>query len=252
VAPALALRDVWSGSAVRGISLEVRPGEIVGLAGLVGSGRSEVARVIYGADRLDAGEIVIGERAYHDPAPRRSTRMRLVMIPEDRRKQGLILTQRVSDNVSLPHLRTMSWGGLVSARREQALARAMIARLAINPPRPGHPVATLSGGNQQKVLFAKWMVADPRVILLDEPTRGVDVGAKQHIYRIITELAASGAAILLISSELEEVMGLSHRVYLIRDGRIIQVISPAQVTVDEVLHRLFGRNDERSAFAAAT
>lgn len=252
IGPALALRDVWSGSAVRGVSLEVRPGEIVGLAGLVGSGRSEVARVIYGADRLDAGEILVGDHSYADPGPRRSTRMRLVMIPEDRRKQGLILTQRVSENVSLPHLRRLSWAGLVSGRRERALARDMIERLDIHPPRTDHPVATLSGGNQQKVLFAKWMAADPHVILLDEPTRGVDVGAKQHIYHIIAELAASGAAILLISSELEEVMGLSHRVYLIREGRIIHEVSPSQVTVDEVLYRLFDADGRRAAYAEAT
>lgn len=249
--PALALKDVWSGSAVRGVSLEVRPGEIVGLAGLVGSGRTEVARVIYGADRLDAGEILLGDRRYDHPAPRRSTRMRLVMIPEDRRKQGLILTQRVSDNVSLPHLRKLSWGGFVAGRREQALARAMVERLDVNPPRTGQPVATLSGGNQQKVLFAKWMVDEPRVVLLDEPTRGVDVGAKQHIYRIIVELAASGAAIVLISSELEEVMGLSHRVYLIRDGRIIREVSPALTTVDEVLFSLFDTDGKHAVSANA-
>ncbi|HZS88772.1 MAG TPA: sugar ABC transporter ATP-binding protein [Chloroflexota bacterium] len=250
-APALALRDVWSGSAVRGVSLEVRPGEIAGLAGLVGSGRTEVARVIYGAGRLDAGEILLGGRPYHHPAPRRSTRMKLVMIPEDRRRQGLILTQRVGENVSLPHLRKLSWGGFVSGGREQALAQVMIQRLDINPPRAGHPVATLSGGNQQKVLFAKWMVDNPQVILLDEPTRGVDVGAKQHIYRIIVELAAAGAAILLISSELEEVMGLCHRVYLIREGRIIQEVSPALTTVDEVLFSLFDTR-EKPADSAGT
>jgi ABC-type sugar transport system ATPase subunit len=248
--PALELRDVWSGTAVRGVSLEVRPGEIVGLAGLVGSGRTEVARVVYGAEHLDAGEILLGGRSYDDPAPRRSTRMRILMIPEDRRKQGLILTQQVSENISLPHLRKLSWGGLVARRREQTLARAMIDRLDINPRRPNHPVAMLSGGNQQKVLFAKWMVDQPRVILLDEPTRGVDVGAKQHIYQIIVELAAAGAAILLISSELEEVMGLSHRVYLIREGRIIREVSPSLATVDEVLFSLFEADARREVSAA--
>jgi ABC-type sugar transport system ATPase subunit len=173
------------------------------------------------------------------------------MIPEDRRKQGLVLTQRVSENISLPHLRKLSRGGLVASRREQTLARAMVDRLDIHPRRPNHPVAMLSGGNQQKVLFAKWMVDQPRVILLDEPTRGVDVGAKQHIYQIIVELATAGAAILLISSELEEVMGLSHRVYLIRDGRIIREVSPSLVTMDEVLFSLFDTDDKRAVSAAA-
>jgi ABC-type sugar transport system ATPase subunit len=249
--PALALRDVWSGAAVRGVSLEVRPGEIVGLAGLVGSGRTELARVIYGADSIEAGEILVGGRSYRNLGPRKSKSLRLVMIPEDRRKQGLVLTQRVSENISLPHLGKLSWLGLVARYREQALARTMIDRFDITPPRANHPVALLSGGNQQKVLFAKWMVDDPRVILLDEPTRGVDVGAKQHIYRIIVELAASGAAIVLISSELEEVMGLSHRVYLIREGRIIQEVSPALVSVDAVLFRLFDAGEKRAMSAGA-
>jgi ABC-type sugar transport system ATPase subunit len=126
----------------------------------------------------------------------------------------------------------------------------MVDRLDIHPRRPNHPVALLSGGNQQKVLFAKWMVDQPRVILLDEPTRGVDVGAKQHIYQIIVELAAAGAAILLISSELEEVMGLSHRVYLIRDGRIIREVSPSQATGDEVLFTLFEADARREVCAS--
>ena len=130
-------------------------------------------------------------------------------------------------------------------RKEQALARRMVDRLDIHPPRVDHPVATLSGGNQQKVLFAKWIFGDPRVILLDEPTRGVDVGAKQQIYEVIAELAASGTAVLLISSEFEEVMALSHRVYLIREGRIIQELDPTQVTNDDVLFTLFDVQQNR-------
>ena len=237
--PVLSLRDVRSGDAVRGVSLDVRPGEIVGLAGLVGSGRSEVARVIFGAEPLDGGEILVGDRPYRNATPRTSSRRKLVLIPEDRRQQGLVLTQRVSDNITLPHLRKFNRAGFLMHGRERSLARRMIERFDIHPRRVDGPVATLSGGNQQKVLFAKWMVDEPAVVLLDEPTRGVDVGAKQHIYEIIVELARGGAAILLISSELEEVMALSHRVYLIRDGRIVGQVDPRAVPVDDVLFSLF-------------
>lgn len=243
--PILVLKSVRSGTAVLDVSIHVRPGEIVGLAGLVGSGRSEVARVIFGAEPLDDGEIVLGDHVYSNGSPRRSARKKLVMIPEDRRQQGLVLTQVVRKNISLPHLRMLSMGGFMRDRKEQALARRMVDRLDIHPPRVDHPVATLSGGNQQKVLFAKWIFGDPRVILLDEPTRGVDVGAKQQIYEVIAELAASGTAVLLISSEFEEVMALSHRVYLIREGRIIQELDPTQVTNDDVLFTLFDVQQNR-------
>jgi ribose transport system ATP-binding protein len=237
--PILRLSHVKSGTAVRDVSFHVHVGEIVGLAGLVGSGRSEVARVIYGADPLDGGEILLEDRPYRNATPRRSARTKLVMIPEDRRRQGLVLTQRVSENISLPHLRSVSMGGFIRGKRERALAATMVDRLNVNPPRVDHPVATLSGGNQQKVLFGKWILGNPRVVLLDEPTRGVDVGAKQQIYQVITDLAAAGSAVILISSELEEVMGLSHRVYLIREGRIILEVEPSHVTIDEVLLTLF-------------
>ncbi len=241
VEPVLELRDVRSGSAVLGVSLEVRPGEIVGLAGLLGSGRTELARVIFGADPLEGGQILVGGRP-HRPSPRRSLRSRLVMIPEDRRQQGLVLTQPVASNISLPHLGAFSRAGFVSLSREQRVVASLIDRFNVHPRRPGQEVWTLSGGNQQKVLFAKWMVQDPRVVLLDEPTRGVDVGAKQEIYRLIVDLAASGAAVLLISSELEEVMGLSHRVYLLHEGRVLGQVDPHRVSVDDVLRTLLRRS----------
>lgn len=238
--PALELSDVCSGRAVRDVSLVVRPGEIVGLAGLVGSGRTEICRVVYGADRLDAGEIRLFGQPYRSPSPRRSKGQRLVLIPESRRSQGLVMTQSVARNISLPHPREFSRFGVASARAEQLAARTMIKELDIHTPGAGVDVALLSGGNQQKVLFAKWMVARPRIFLLDEPTRGVDVGAKQKIYQLIVRLAADGAAVLLISSELEEVLGLSHRVYMLREGKIMGEVDPRAATVDDVLYRLFG------------
>lgn len=250
-APILTLKHVGSGAAVRDVSLHIRPGEIVGLAGLVGSGRSEVARVIYGADSCDEGDVIFADQPYHNASPRQSTQRKLVLIPEDRRRQGVVLTQDVSQNIALPHLRKLSVAGFVRRLQERVLARRMVDRLDINPPRINHPVRMLSGGNQQKVLFAKWIVGDPRVVLLDEPTRGVDVGAKHQIYQVIAELASSGAAILLISSELEEVMSLSHRVYLIHEGQIVREVDPTQVTIDEVLFTLFDVPQKRDVSVEA-
>jgi ABC-type sugar transport system ATPase subunit len=238
--PALELRDVECGASVKGVSLHVRHGEIVGLAGLVGSGRSEIARAVFGADPLTGGEILIEGSPYRRASPRRSVRQKVALIPEDRRRQGLVMSERVGRNISLPHLRLMSRLGFVISRLEHRLARTMIARLKIHPPRAEHQVAALSGGNQQKVLFAKWMAGNPRVVLLDEPTRGVDVGAKRQLYEVVTELAKSGAAVLIISSDLEEVIGLAHRIYLVREGRIIGDAVAEETSVDDVLFRLFG------------
>jgi len=240
VAPVLELRDLVSGKAVQGVNLAVRPGEIVGLAGLVGSGRSEIARAIYGAEPLDGGEIVVLGSSYSRPSPRRSIDRRVYLIPEDRRRQGLVMTQWVSRNISLPHLGRLARLGLVRPSAERDLAERMVDSLDVHPRRVTMDVATLSGGNQQKVLFGKWMAGEPRIVILDEPTRGVDIGAKRQIYDLVVRLAGSGAGILLISSELEEVLGLCNRVYLIRQGRIIEEVEPQATTVEDVLYRLFG------------
>jgi ABC-type sugar transport system ATPase subunit len=239
IPPLLRLKDVHSGDLVRGATLEVRPGEIVGLAGLVGSGRSEIARVVFGAEPVDAGELVIGDERVTRTSPRRSVRQSVALIPEDRRQQGLVLVRSVGENITLPHLHRFSKAGVISRKREREVAAELVERLNVQPPRLKNDVAGFSGGNQQKVLFAKWLLGDPRVIVLDEPTRGVDIGNKHRIYELIVELARSGAAVLLISSELEEVVELSHRVYLVRDGRVVDEVDPKRSTVDDVLFRLF-------------
>jgi ABC-type sugar transport system ATPase subunit len=176
----------------------------------------------------------------HRGSPRRSVRDRIVLIPEDRRSQGLVMARSLAENVTLPHLHRFSRRGVLTRARARATAAELVERLNVQPPRLDADVAGFSGGNQQKVLFAKWLLGEPRVIVLDEPTRGVDVGSKQRIYELIVELARGGAAVLLISSELEEVMELSHRVYLIREGQAIGELDPRDATVDDVLYRLFG------------
>jgi ABC-type sugar transport system ATPase subunit len=163
----------------------------------------------------------------------------IALIPEDRRTQGLVLDRSVVENITLPHLHRFSRGGLISRQRARKVAAELVDRLNVQPPRLDGDVGGFSGGNQQKVLFAKWLLADPRLILLDEPTRGVDIGNKHRIYELIVDLARGGAAVLLISSELEEVIELSHRVYLIRQGEVVGEIDPAATTADDVLYRLF-------------
>ncbi len=163
----------------------------------------------------------------------------MVLIPEDRRAEGLALARSVRENIALPHVGQMGRAGILNKRQETKKVTELVHRLGVSPPRLDLAVGGFSGGNQQKVLFAKWLMGDPRLIVLDEPTRGVDIGAKVKIYEVITQLAADGAAILLISSEHEEVLSLSHRVYLIRDGGVLGEVDPRQTSVDDVLYRLF-------------
>jgi simple sugar transport system ATP-binding protein/ribose transport system ATP-binding protein len=196
-------------------------GEIVGLAGLIGSGRSEVARTIFGADRRDSGEIEIDRRSVKIDSPGDAVKAGIAFLPESRKDQGLLMRLLVGHNVSLPHLRTISRGLLIEGARELRETTALLQELEVRPARPKVRVTSLSGGNQQKVLFAKWLFRRPRLLVADEPTHGVDVGAKRAIYRLLTSLAEQGMAVLLISSELEEVLGLAHRVLVMRLGRIV-------------------------------
>ncbi len=235
----LAVRGLRNPPAVQEVSLEVRAGEIVGLAGLIGSGRSEVARAIFGADRPVAGTIELDGRPLRIRAPRDGVRAGVVMLPEDRKSQGLFLLRSIVDNVTLPHLRRVSAAGVVAARRERRAAADLMRRVDVRARGPGAKVLTLSGGNQQKVLFAKWMFERARVFIADEPTRGVDVGAKRAIYDLITSLAADGVAVLLISSEHEEVLGLAHRVLVMRGGRIVAELAGDDLTEDALLHAAF-------------
>ena len=245
--PALRVEQLSAGRAVIDVSFEVQPGEIIGIAGLVGSGRSEAMRAIFGADPADAGNVSLDGEVYEERSPTASVQRGLGMIPEDRRGQGLIAGMTVRGNVSLADLRQYVRGGLVSRSAERSAVSRLIERLDIVPRRPEGDVATFSGGNQQKVLFAKWLNVSPRVLLLDEPTRGVDVGAKRNLYDLIVGLAADGIGIVLVSSELEEVMNLSRRVYLMHAGRTIEEVDPTETSMDDVLFRLFGLNSEAAA-----
>jgi simple sugar transport system ATP-binding protein/ribose transport system ATP-binding protein len=224
---------------VQDVSFEIRAGEIVGLAGLIGSGRSEVARAIFGADRLDSGTVEVAGRALRARAPRHAIRRGVVMLPEDRKTQGLLMLRSILDNVTLPHLDDISAAGVVDQFAERRRGGALISSLEIRTRSPKAHVSTLSGGNQQRVLFARWLFRTPKVFIADEPTRGVDVGAKLAIYDLIHGLAKQGIGVLLISSEHEEVLGLAHRVLVMRGGRIVAEFSQETMTEDAVLHAAF-------------
>ena len=237
---ALEVRHLSCGSAVQDVSLTVRRGEITGLLGLVGSGRTETVRAIYGLDRLDGGIVLLNGKPYSAPHPVRSIRRGLVMVPEDRRGQGLVMTMPVRQNMTLPYLDLFTRFGMIRRRQEARVVGDFIARFGIVPDRVDGDVHSYSGGNQQKVLLAKWLVNDPAVILLDEPTRGVDIGARRKIYDVIVQMAAAGMAVLLISSDLEEVLGLAHHCYLVANGRTFEEVDPRTLKMDDVMHKLFG------------
>jgi len=243
---ALSVRDLVSPNGARVDRLDIRAGEIVGFAGLVGAGRTEIARAIIGADPA-AGVVEI----YGEPLARRSiteaTRAGLAMVPEDRRGQGLVMTLPVRANISLPHLGWLSSRGVMRKIRERTLAKGLIEQLDVRPAIVDGDVSNYSGGNQQKVLIGKWLAGAPKVLILDEPSRGVDVGARETIHREIGRLAREGVAILVISSEIDEVLGLATRIFLVERGRLVDEIDPDTVGEAEVLAALFthqGREDD--------
>jgi simple sugar transport system ATP-binding protein/ribose transport system ATP-binding protein len=236
--PVLTVRDLHA-PGVDGVSFSVRGGEIVALAGLVGAGRTELARAVFGAERATAGEVEVAEGTRLSGGPRSRLRAGVAMIPESRKDDGLLLGRSVTENVSLASLDSVSRYGFVRRGAERRRAREVLDRWAVRTSGQGAPVSSLSGGNQQKVLFARMLLCAPKVLVADEPTRGVDVGAKRAIYDLLVALAADGMGVLLISSELEEVLGLAHRVLVMRTGRIVGELSGEQMTESAVLAAAF-------------
>lgn len=235
----LSVRDLSRPPAIENVSFVIRAGEILGLAGLIGSGRSEVARAIFGADRRTGGSIEVGGKELRMRTPRDAIGAGVVMLPEDRKSQGLLMLRSIADNMTLPHLDSVSVGGVLNPRRERRAAVELMQRVDVRAKGVGTKVMMLSGGNQQKVLFAKWLFRPPRVFIADEPTRGIDVGAKRAIYQLIRSLAEQGMAVLLISSEHEEVVGLAHRVLVMREGRIVAEFDQSTMSDDAVLRAAF-------------
>lgn len=237
--PVAELRNVHTRTGLHDISMTIRPGEIVGLIGLVGSGRTEVARALFGADEIVAGDYFIAGQAQERFSVPTAVQQGIALVPEDRRKQGLVLTQTTRPNVSLATLDRINRFGFLRTGLERRRVDDMIRHFGIVPATTDGDVAFYSGGNQQKVLLSKWAVARPRLLILDEPSRGVDIGARQRIHEFIVDMAREGAAVLLISSELEEVINLSHRGYLMSEGRIFAEEDCRALTVETALKRIF-------------
>ena len=223
------------------INFTLRQGEVVGLAGLMGSGRTELARAVFGADPIDGGRIFVGGRERQIGSPRAAIGLGLGFLTEDRKHQGLVLGLSVQENTCLPSVGAFSRFGVMQVEQESAATAARIAELRIKTPGPHQRVVTLSGGNQQKVVLGKWLTTEADVFIFDEPTRGIDVGAKVEIYQLINQLAARGAAILMISSELPEILGMSDRILVMHAGRIAGEFTAAEATQEKLLAAALGR-----------
>jgi ABC-type sugar transport system ATPase subunit len=222
------------------ITFSVRAGEIVGLAGLVGSGRSEVAKAVFGLDPVARGQVNVEGRPMRLGSIREAMRRGLALVPEDRKRQGLVLGLSGRQNFSISLLDRLSRWGFMDGRRERREAEGYFARLAVKAPSIETPVMAMSGGNQQKVVLAKWLARESRVLIVDEPTRGVDVGAKAAIHALLDQLARQGLGILLISSELPEVLNLSTRILVMREGRLVGELPRAQATQASLLALMAG------------
>ncbi|CAL9396944.1 Arabinose import ATP-binding protein AraG [Streptomyces sp. enrichment culture] len=215
--------------------LEVRPGEIVGLAGLVGSGRSEILETVYGARKPTTGQVLVDGRALKPGSVRAAVRAGLGLAPEERKAQGLLMLESVTRNVSVSSMSRFSRAGWIDRGAELGAARAATRELSLRPDNPSAPVRTLSGGNQQKAVLARWLLRGCKVLLLDEPTRGVDVGARAELYAVIRRLADEGLAVLLVSSEVPEVLGLADRVLVLREGRVVHTAPARELDEHRVL-----------------
>jgi rhamnose transport system ATP-binding protein len=223
------------------VSFSVRRGEIVALAGLVGAGRTEVARAAFGIDRRDAGEVHVDGKALPNGSPRAAMAAGVAFVPEDRRQQGLVMDMSIDHNVALPSLSRPSRAGLIRRSSERRLANDWAGRLQLRYGRMSSTVSTLSGGNQQKVVLAKWLARTPSVLIIDEPTRGIDVGTKAEVHRLLDRLVADGVAVLMISSELPEVLGMADRVLVLREGKLVAELSRAEATEDSVMRAATGQ-----------
>jgi ribose transport system ATP-binding protein len=233
--PVLEVRNLTRGRKVRDVSFTVAAGEILGLAGLMGSGRTELARCLFGIDRPDSGEIVVGGRRVDVRSAAEAVAAGIVLVPEDRRAQGLVLDHSVRDNLLLPLLSEVRRGGLIDKRRSRSLAGSLIDRFAVKVADPGRPVRLLSGGNQQKVVLAKWLGTDPKVLILDEPTAGVDIGTKTEILETVRSLADAGKAVVVISSEYPELLAVSDRVVVLREGAVADILDRGDIADEESL-----------------
>ena len=238
----LSVRGLVRAGVVDNVSFDVRAGEIVGITGLIGSGRTQVARLVFGADRIDEGKVELDGEPLRVRSPREAIRHGIVLLPESREEQGLMMRRSIIENIALPHLNAVSRAGVLRRAYEARQTAELTRRVDVRAQALSASLATLSGGNQQKVLFAKWLFRRPRILIADEPTRGVDVGAKPALYELIHSFTAAGMSVLLVSSEVEEVIGLAHRVLVMRGGRVVAEFDGRMARQDQVMQAAFGND----------
>ncbi len=247
--PVLQARNLTRRHILDGVTFDVRPGEVVGLAGLLGAGRSETAKAVFGAQPLDSGEVEVDGKSVKAGSPSSAIKAGVAFLPEDRKAEGIIPDLSVKENIVAAAMPRLSRAGLVSEKAQDELVRRFMSRLGIKASSPNQPVGELSGGNQQKVLLARWLCLNPKVLILDEPTRGIDVGAKAEVQKLIDELAEDGLGVVMISSELQEVVEGSDRVVVLRNGTVAGMLSGEEVNEDNLVATLAegGSMDGRAA-----
>lgn len=235
--PLMEVRNLHAAGRFHDVSFTLKKGEILGIAGMLGSGRTELLRALFGADPVDGGSITIDGKTAGHASVRSRKKLGLALIPENRKEQSLVLPLSVRLNICLASLRRVGFLGFITGGRERLVARSMIDRLAIKAPDILLPVGSLSGGNQQKIVVGKWLHTQPRIMLFDEPTRGIDLQAKQHIFRIIWDLARQGVSSIFISSELEEILEVCHRILVMKSGTLTDELLPENTTVEQLALR---------------
>ncbi|WP_334546040.1 sugar ABC transporter ATP-binding protein [Rhizobium leguminosarum] len=236
----LSVENLSRDGSFENVSFEVRAGEIIGLSGLIGAGRTEVARVIFGLDAADAGVIRLNGKPLKLMSPKDAIANGIAMVSEDRKAEGLVLCRSVGENISLANLKKFASGLFISERQEETASQRMIKMLQIKTPDTAMIVENLSGGNQQKIVLAKWLLGDLKLLILDEPTRGIDVGSKSEIHRLMTEFARQGLAIVMISSELPEILGMSDRVVVMSEGRVTGELTRNEATQENIMRLATG------------
>jgi ribose transport system ATP-binding protein len=241
---ALRVAGLNRGRTLREVNLTVRQGEIVGLAGLVGSGRTELARTVYGVDPMDSGEIFIMGKAIGSPSPEKNIRYEMGFLPENRKEDGLALILPLRENIVQASLRKLFPSGIINLRREREIAERYVRELAMAAPDVQRLARFLSGGTQQKVVLAKWLCTESRMLIFDEPTRGIDVGAKEEIHRLMNDLAGRGVGILMISSDLPEILSLSDRIYVMKQGAIVKELDGTKTSQEEIIGYAAGRRED--------
>jgi len=249
----MSVRNLGKESAFHDISFDVYQGEVFGFAGLIGSRRTDVGLALFGVEPADTGEIVFEGKEQEIKSPEQALGLGIAYVPEDRRQLGLIMPMSIYINISLPTLRRyLNGAGLVRQRKEIATAEEFQEKLSIRTPSVNADIDKLSGGNQQKVMLSKWLNADPKLLILDEPTRGIDVGAKAEVHHMVNDLAAEGLGIILISSDLPEVLAMSDRILVMREGRQMGIFGREEATQEKVMTAAMGQSASRDGGQAAT